>query len=127
MLCLGLDPSIEGEEGETDCLWKEEPTGIWIKNHCIRAEDVLQIYVKVLDSKFAVPNYSLCAMQPFTLRSGEAMQLTLTVNKGKLMTVDADGNRKPDTRSMELTGKQPIAFYVQRMVSGYHNGRMDKK
>lgn len=86
------------------------------------AGDVLQVYVKVLDSPLAVANYSLSAMKPFELQPGEKRELTLKVKKEALKVVDTEGNRiqdgsgcilyvglnQPDKRSVELTGKKPV-------------------
>lgn len=86
------------------------------------AGDVLQIYIKNLDSPLAVPNYSLCAIKPFTLRPGEEKEIFLTVEKAAFEVVGEDGERisdgknfilyagcsQPDERSIALTGKKPI-------------------
>lgn len=92
-----------------------------VKNDSDRAgRDVLQVYVKDLDSDLAVPNYSLCGMKPFALAAGESKKLTLTVDKKALEVVDEDGNRvldsshftfyvgcsQPDARSEKLTGRK---------------------
>ncbi|MDD4849810.1 MAG: glycoside hydrolase family 3 C-terminal domain-containing protein [Gemmiger sp.] len=86
------------------------------------AGDVLQVYVKVLESAWAVPNYSLCAFQPFALQPGESRVLTLGVGPQALEVVNDAGERvpggkrfrfyvgcsQPDARSVALCGKQPV-------------------
>lgn len=86
------------------------------------AGDVLQIYVKDLDSPLAVPNYSLCGMKPFSLKPGETKELTVRVDRTALEVVGEDGERRadgthfifyagcsqPDERSIALTGKKPV-------------------
>lgn len=86
------------------------------------AGDVLQIYIKNLDSPLAVPNYSLCAMKPFTLQPGEQQEIILTVGKAAFEVVGEDGERRndgknfvlyagcsqPDARSIALTGKKTV-------------------
>lgn len=91
-----------------------------VRNDSSRASrDVLQIYVKDMDSLLAVPNYSLCGMKPFALSGGETAKLSITVDKSALEVVDEDGNRRidskrfrfyvgcsqPDKRSEALTGR----------------------
>lgn len=87
-----------------------------------QAQDVLQVYVKHIDSSLAVPNYSLCGFKPFSLQAGESHKLTLTVDRSALEIVTEDGGRimggsdhifyvglsQPDRRSVELTGKKPV-------------------
>lgn len=84
------------------------------------SRDVLQIYVKDLESPLAVPNYSLCGMKPFELTGNETKKLSVVVDKKALEVVDEDGKRKldskrftfyvgcsqPDARSEELTGRK---------------------
>lgn len=84
------------------------------------SRDVLQIYVKDLESSLAVPNYSLCGMKPFELIGNETKKLSVVVDKKALEVVDEDGRRKldskrftfyvgcsqPDARSEELTGRK---------------------
>lgn len=92
-----------------------------VRNDSARASrDVLQVYVKDLDSPFAVPNYSLCGIKPFALGGGGTAALTLTVDQRALEAVDEDGNRRmdskrfkfyvgvsqPDERSEALTGRK---------------------
>lgn len=89
------------------------------------ASDVLQIYVKNLDSGLAVPNYSLCGMKRFTLQAGEEQELLLRVGKEALEVVDEGGNRirdgvnyrfyvgcsQPDAVSVALTGRKPVEIF----------------
>lgn len=93
-----------------------------------KAGDVIQIYVKVLDSPYAVPNYTLCGIRPFQLLAGENKELHVKVSKDSLKVVDEQGNKRkdskkyefyvgcsqPDVRSEELTGKKSIKIlYIE--------------
>lgn len=109
---------------DASCTLKEDGSVLVeaeVKNDSERtAGDVLQIYVKDLDSALAVPNYSLCGVKPFELSGGETRKLSVLVDKKALEVVDENGERKldskhfifyvgcsqPDTRSSELTGKK---------------------
>ena len=99
-----------------------------VKNDSPRAAgDVLQIYVKNLDSPHAVPNYSLCGMKAFKLDGGETKKLSVVVDRRALEVVDEEGQRKldgknfifyagcsqPDVRSEALTGKKTVQMKCQ--------------
>lgn len=98
-----------------------------VRNDSARtSRDVLQVYVKNLDSPFAVTNYSLCGIIPFELTGGGTKKLSVTVDKRALETVDEEGERRmdgthfcffvgcsqPDERSEALIGRkvQRISF-----------------
>lgn len=84
--------------------------------------DVLQIYVKNMDSALAVPNCSLCAIKCFALQAGEEQELLLKVKRDALKVVDERGKyirdgenfrfyvgcSQPDARSIALTGRKPV-------------------
>lgn len=85
-------------------------------------EEVVQIYLKNLESDLAVRNYSLCAFQRVALKAGESKELTLTVSKRALQVIDENGDSildgkkfklyagisQPDTRSVALTQTTPV-------------------
>ena len=90
-------------------------------------EDVIQVYVKDLESSFAVPNYSLCKFQRVSLEAGEEKQICLTIDPQAFTIVDDAGKRyvdsrrfrlyvgtsQPDARSCALTGVQPAVTEVE--------------
>ena len=94
--------------------------------------DVLQIYIKNLDSDLAVPNPQLCGFARVHLAPGENDWVTVRIPEEAFTVVDLDGKRisdgsrfavyagtsQPDTRSIELTGKKPveIAVTIERNV-----------
>lgn len=97
-----------------------------VNNGKCKAGDVLQIYRKNIDSKWEVPNWSLCAVKAFTLEPGEEQTICAFIRKRDLEVVDNHGNRlmdgkhfklyigcnQPDVRSIELTGKKPIELEI---------------
>ena len=84
-------------------------------------KDVLQVYVKNLDSKYAPPHPVLCAFQRVWLQAGEEQEAFLTVSKDSFLVVNELGEKISDSasselyigtsgvdeRSQRLTGKKP--------------------
>ena len=98
-----------------------------IKNESDRnSTDVLQIYIKNLDSALAVPNPQLCGFTRVHLSPGEEARVTVEIPEEAFMVVDQDGKRicdgsrfaiyagtsQPDRRSIELSGKKPVEIAV---------------
>ena len=92
------------------------------------ADEVVQVYVKDLDSPFAVRNHSLCAFKRVTLKAGEKAEVALPVDDGAFAAFDEDGKpttlgrhftlyvggSQPDARSVALTGQKPLVIEVRR-------------
>lgn len=92
----------------------------------LRTEEVVQIYIKNLESPLAVRNYSLCAFGRVDLEAGESKTLTLRIPNRAMEVVDEQGNRhidskhfklfagisQPDKRSEELTGEKSVPVNV---------------
>lgn len=90
--------------------------------------DVVQVYVKNLDSPMAVKNSSLEAFSKVFVKAGEKRTVPLCVNTRAFTVVDDEGQRKaegghfdiyvgcsqPDERSAELTGSRPVKISYQR-------------
>ena len=84
--------------------------------------DVVQIYVKDLESPFAVPNHSLCAFARVFLKAGESAEMDMTVSGNAFLAVNEDGafvkgggsyalyvgTGQPDSRTAALTGKKCV-------------------
>lgn len=84
--------------------------------------DVVQVYIKDMESRWAVPNYSLCAYKSIYLAAYDEPQITLQIKQSAFEIVDEEGKRYidshhfklfigtsgPDKRSVELTGRRPI-------------------
>ena len=95
---------------------------IMTNNGSVDASDVLQIYVKDLESEFAVKNFNLCGFKRVFLKAGEEKKISLTIPTSALTIVDNSGMRyldsrrfcfyfgtsQPDERSHELTKKECI-------------------
>ena len=88
------------------------------------SEDVVQIYIKDLESPNAVLNHSLAAFKRMYLAPGESKTVILPVAPKAMEAVDNEGKRRiesgrftlyvgtgqPDNRSVELTGKVPVTL-----------------
>ena len=57
--------------------------------------DVVQIYVKDLESPFAVANHSLCAFERIFLEAGESRELTVRVPGSAFLVVNDEGEFVP--------------------------------
>ncbi len=85
-------------------------------------DEVLQLYVKIHGSDFAVPNYSLCGFKRINLKRGEKRAVELEIPDDSFMVVDVSGKRRkdgtgftlyagfsqPDRLSCELTGESCV-------------------
>ena len=92
---------------------------------CAGAE-VVEIYIKDLESKNAVYNHSLCAFKRVYLEVNETKTVALNVRERSFTIVDEKGERyrdsenfliyvggnQPDKRSVELTGKAPLELKI---------------
>ena len=92
----------------------------------VATDDVIQVYVKDLESPYAVPNHSLCAFERVSLGAGESKTVTVTVSGDAFRAVNDDGEfvqdsgkyelfvgtGQPDTRTVELTGKKSVKVEV---------------
>ena len=86
--------------------------------------EVIQVYVKNLDSEYAPPNGKLCGVSRVFLSGKESRWVTLTVDKDAFTVVDNEGEKRmdgsrflisvglgqPDARTRTLTGKENIIF-----------------
>lgn len=91
-------------------------------------EEVVQVYVKNLDSIHAVKNPFLVGFTRISLKCGEHSKIQISVSKKAFEIVDDNGNRRedgshfrfyvgcsqPDTRSVVLTGKCPMVLEYER-------------
>jgi beta-glucosidase len=89
--------------------------------------EVLQVYIKNLDSAYAVRNHSLCAFQRVQLKEGESQTIELVIPEKAFLVVNEegeyvrDGSRyllyvgfgQPDKRTKELTGKGCVEISVE--------------
>lgn len=89
--------------------------------------DVIQIYVKDMESPCAVPNHSLCAFTRVFLEAGESRELTVPVSGQAFLVVDDEGAHvkgsgryvlyvgtgQPDERTAALSGKRCVEVSVK--------------
>lgn len=89
--------------------------------------DVVQIYIKDMESQYAVPNFSLCSFKSVFLKAGESKEVTLNVGEKAFTVINEEGKRivdskkfklfigtsAPDKRSQKLTGKTHIVAEVE--------------
>ena len=90
--------------------------------------EVVQIYVKALESANATPGGKLCAFSRVFLNGGETKEVELKIGTEAFTVVNEEGERlvdgslfqfsaglgQPDARTRELTGKEWVAFTVKR-------------
>ena len=91
-------------------------------------EEVVQVYVKNLDSKNAIPNPALGGFQRIFVKAGERRKVTVPVWEKAFTVVDENGKRvedgrkyeifagcsQPDERSIELTGTAPVKIIWEK-------------
>lgn len=65
-------------------------------------EEVVQCYVKDLESKYAVRNHSLASFKRVSLKVEESKEVKMTLDKKVFEVVDNDGNRFIDSRKFKL-------------------------
>ena len=93
---------------------------VTVKNYSeVATRDVVEVYIKNQDSKYAPVNPALCGFAKVSLGAGEEKELTITVSKEAYKVVNDEGEKifdssssilfigtnGPDKRSEALTGK----------------------
>lgn len=113
--------AVDGEEG-LSILAEAENRGT------MGTDEVVQIYVKNMDSSFAPRNPVLCGFSRIHLGAGEKKTVRIPIWDGAFQIVDDDGVRRddgnhflfyagcsqPDERSRELTGNSPVEILFER-------------
>ncbi len=89
-------------------------------------EDVVQVYVKAVDSDFAPYNHSLCGIRRIAVNAGEKKTVEVKVPAKAFLVYNEEGQRvldtkryifyvgtnQPDPVSVELTGNKPVEIYI---------------
>ena len=89
-------------------------------------QDVVQVYVKDMDSSFAPLHPRLCGFTRVTVKAGEEQEIRITLDKHAFTVIEESGKRikdgshfalfvgcsQPDERSVELTGIRPVCVEV---------------
>lgn len=95
---------------------------------CMEGEEIVEVYIKGLESPNAVPNHSLCSFKRVHLKPGETKRVVLPIREKELMSVDENGEYKlegtrfrvyvggsqPDKRSCELLRQEPLMLLLKR-------------
>jgi len=90
-------------------------------------EEVVQCYIKDLESKYAVDNYCLSGFKRISLQKGESKTVSMTIERKSFEAVNDEGERildskkfklfvgisQPDVRSIELIGISPLEVNIQ--------------
>ena len=58
-------------------------------------DEVLQVYVKDLESPYEVTNYRLCGFQRVSLKAGETKSVKMTLDKNTFTLINDEGERVP--------------------------------
>ena len=91
-------------------------------------DDVLQVYIKNLNSPYAVRNHSLCAFKRVSLNIGETQYIELPIREEAFQVVDNEGNYikdgkdfvlyvgfgQPDIRTQQLTQRNCFKINVKK-------------
>jgi len=90
-------------------------------------DEVVQLYIRDEASKWAVKNHKLCGFRRIYVKSGESLELEITISKDAFEVVDDEGNRfvasslftlfagvnQPDSLSAQLTGVECASFQIK--------------
>lgn len=90
-------------------------------------DDVVQLYIKDLESKWAVRNHKLCAMKRVHLVKGESREVEFLISKDAFEIVDESGKQykdsnkfilfagvsQPDPLSEQLTGVKCVSYSIE--------------
>lgn len=90
--------------------------------------EVIQIYIRDLDSGYATPNPKLCAFSRVFLPAGRSSEVELWIDRDAFCVINEEGEKitdgrrfqvsvglgQSDERTAELTGKSSIIFDVAR-------------
>lgn len=114
-------PDVESDFDEVEVSIKITNTG----NFDI--EEVVQCYIKDLESKYAVRNHSLAGFKRVGLKIGESKIVKMKIKKSSFEVVNDDGERildskrfklfvgisQPDSRSIQLVGISPLEVDIK--------------
>lgn len=97
----------------------------------IEGEEIVQIYIKIMDSVYAVPNSSLADFKCLYLKPGESKKIEFLLPSDVFMVVNEEGRKvldgrkaviyaggsQPDARSIKLLGKAPLSTEIDLIRS----------
>ena len=120
------DLHLHMDNGSKDGLVDAELTVKVANDGKVDTDEVVQVYIKDLDSKFATTHPSLCGFKRVHVPAGSEVEVTVKLDKKAFTSVNEEGERKvfaknfklyagcqqPDTRSKELTGHECVEIGV---------------
>ena len=68
----------------------------------VDTDEVVQVYVKDLESPYEVTNYRLCGFQRVSLKAGESRTVSLPLDKNAFTLVNDAGERVPGSGKYRL-------------------------
>ncbi len=91
-------------------------------------QEVVQVYIKAVDSPDATPNARLCGFARVSVKAGDKVTVSVPVDRNALTVINEEGEKisggnryavsvgfgQPDSRTEELTGKKAFSFTVVR-------------
>jgi len=111
----------------SDASYENGAISVTVKNvGKMTADEIVQVYIRPENSKWAPVNPSLCAFDRATLAPNEEKRITLPIAERAFDVVNDEGRRvrdtnvytlyvggnQPDARSVELTGAAPLKVSV---------------
>ncbi len=117
---------LEMENGDTTDTLNAKLTVTVANDGKVDTDEVVQVYIKDIDSEFATTHPKLCGFKRVHVAAGSETEVTITLDKKAFTSVNEDGERKiygknfkiyagcqqPDARSEELTGHKCMSFDV---------------
>ena len=99
---------------------------VTVRNDGVSTEDVLQLYLKDMESPFAPENPILCGFRRVALAQGEEKEIIIPLNPDAFRVCNAEGQwipgsgkwtlyaafGQPDARTEELTGKKAVSCTI---------------
>ena len=87
-------------------------------------QEVVQVYIRALDSADATPHGKLCGFARVSVKSGERVEISVPMDKDALTVINEEGEKvsggsryavsvgfgQPDQRTEELSGKKTVNF-----------------
>ncbi len=102
---------------------KDANVSVTLRNEgAMDADEVVQVYIKAVDSPHKTPHPKLCAFQRAHLKAGETKTVSIPLPQDAFTVIDDHGHRvsggnrysftvggsQADARSLELTGSAPL-------------------
>ena len=126
-IVLNGQKAVDGAEVQVteDALNLEVSVG---NTGAVDLEEVVQVYIKAVDSADATPNAKLCGFARVALKAGETKKVVVPVDKDAMIVINDEGEKvsggnkytvsvgfgQADDRTAERTGKKAVVFTVNK-------------